>query len=293
MKNSVTWTVVGGDGLIGRRIAGDARRFADSVVSSSRRPNAHPGSVFADLTTGDFNAVIATAPDVAFLCAAMTSMKACRDNPELSYRVNVTETVSLASQLVKQGAFVVFLSSNAVFNGSTPQPDEHHPREPVTEYGVQKACAEQELSKMPGADEHIAIVRLSKVLSPDTGMAAEFLRRFRARESCTAFDDLRMAPISLCYAADGLLAVASRKLPGTFHLSGAEELSYAEFARRLASHVGADPESVKAVPSRRAVAEVLFSPRFPALGMKRTRELLGIEPEPMDRVLDELSKTAG
>jgi dTDP-4-dehydrorhamnose reductase len=293
MRESVTWLVVGGDGLIGRRLAIDAKRFVSSVVISSRRPHRHSGHVFADLATGDIQALTATVPDVAFLCAAMTNMQACQEKPELSYRVNVTETVHLAAQLVKQGAFVVFLSSNTVFNGYVERPNEDEPHSPVTEYGLQKSQAEQRLLTIPGANEHIAIVRLSKVMSPDAGIASEFLRRLRACESFPAFTDLSMAPISLSYAAIGLLQVASRKLPGLFHLSGAEELSYAEFAFRLAGHISAKADLVKAVSSRSALVNVIFSPKFPALGMKRTRKLLCIEPEPLSQVLENLVQNPG
>jgi dTDP-4-dehydrorhamnose reductase len=284
----VTWLVVGGDGLIGRRLASDARRRVDSVVVSSRRPCQHSWQVFADLASGDIRAITATVPDVAFLCAAMTNMQACRENPELSYRINVTETVNLAAKLVKQGAFVVFLSSNTVFDGLVARPNEDEPHKPLSEYGLQKASAEQQLLAIPGANEHIAIVRLSKVLSPDAGIAAEFLHRLRAYESCPAFEDLNMAPISLSYVVNGLLEIGARKLSGLFHFSGAEELSYAEFAFRLARHITSDPDLVKAVSFRSARVNVIFNPKFPALGMKRTRELLCIEPEPLRQVFEDL-----
>lgn len=289
MEKSTKWAVVGGDGLVGSRLACLAEETSAQVILTTRRKNDGVGRLFADLENGNIADVIAAKADVVFLCAAMTSMHACRENPELSYRINVTGTVDLASQLVKQGAFVVFLSSNAVFNGSTERPDEHESYAPVTEYGRQKVSAERQLMAIPGADEHIAIVRLSKVISPHTGMAAEFFRRFQAGESCQAFEDLKMSPISLSYVTDALLAIASRKLPGIFHLSGAEELSYSEFARRLAAHVDAKPELVREVSSQSAGVDVLFSPEFPALGMRRTSALLGILPEPIERLLEEIT----
>lgn len=286
------WVVVGGDGLVGSHLACLSEKVSSQIILTTRRKDAGGSRLFADLDGGHVADVIAAKADVVFLCAAMTSMQACRENPELSYRINVTGTVDLASQLVKQGAFVVFLSSNTVFNGLTDRPDEHESYTSVTEYGRQKVGAEQQLMAIPGADEHIAIVRLSKIISPYTGIAAEFLRRFQAGESCRAFEYLKMSPISLSYVTNALLTIASHKLPGIFHLSGAEELSYAEFAHRLAAHIGAKPELVMAVSSRNAGVDVLFNPEFPALGMVRTRELLGIEPEPMYQVLDELSSKA-
>lgn len=274
--------------MIGSHLACLSEEVSSQVILTTRRKDAGGSRLFADLDSGHFADVIAANADVVFLCAAMTSMQACRENPELSYRINVTGTVNLASQLVKQGAFVVFLSSNTVFNGLADRPDEHASYAPVTEYGQQKAHAEQQLLAIPGADEHIAIVRLSKVISSRAGMAAEFLRRFRAGESCRAFEDLKMSPISLNYIMNALLAIASHKLPGILHLSGEGELSYSEFARRLAAHVGANPELVEAVSSQSAGVNVLFNPKFPSLGMKRTSALLGILPEPIEQLLKEL-----
>lgn len=289
MERSTKWVVVGGDGLVGSHLACLAEETSAQIILTTRRKDVGGGRLFADLESGNIADVIAAKADVVFLCAAMTSMQVCRENPELSYRINVTGTVDLASQLVKQGVFVVFLSSNTVFNGSTERPDEHESYAPVTEYGRQKVNAERQLMAIPGAEERIAIVRLSKVISLHTGMAAEFLRRFQAGDSCQAFEDLKMSPISLGYVSSALLAIASRKLSGIFHLSGAEEISYADFAHRLAIHVGARPELVRAVSSRSAGVEVLFNPEFSALGMGRTSALLGILPEPTERLLEEIT----
>lgn|SRR5574340_335141 len=289
MEKPAKWLIVGGDGLVGGHLGCLSGKGLPQIVLTSRRKDAGDSRIFADLDGGNVAEVIAAKADVVFLCAAMTSMLACRENPGLSYRINVTETVSLASRLVKQGAFVVFLSSNTVFNGMVNRPDEHEPYAPVTEYGRQKVSAEQQLLAISGADEHIAIVRLSKVLSPHAGMAAEFLHRLRVGESCRAFEDLRMAPVSLSYVTNALLAIASRRLPGIFHLSGAEELSYSEFAHRLAIYMGAKPELISAVSSQSAGVEVLFNPEFPALGMGRTSGLLGITPEPMSQLLEEIT----
>jgi dTDP-4-dehydrorhamnose reductase len=192
--------------------------------------------------------------------------------------------------LIEQGAFVVFLSSNTVFDGTAPWPEERQIYSPTCEYGRQKASAEQMLLALPGAAERMAVVRLSKVLSSQLGMAAEFLRRLRLKEHCDAFVDLKMSPISLRYVANGLLAIASRKLPGVFHLSSAEEPSYAQFAVRMANHVGADAALIQPVTSVQAGVDIMFRPEHPGLGMSRTRSILGIEPESLNSLFHELSK---
>lgn len=292
MKKLVTWLVVGGDGLIGRRLASDASSFADSIITSSRRPDPqpHPHStrVFADLASGEISAAVDVRSDVAFLCAAMTNMQKCRDNPELSWKINVAGTAELASELVRQGCFVVFLSSNTVFDGNEPWPIEGTPHSPNTEYGRQKAAVEKQLLAIPGADRQIAIVRLSKVLSAYSGVAAEFTARLLNGVRCRPFSDLFISPVSLRYVSDGLIGIAVRRCGGIYHLSGDKEISYVDFALRLAERLGIDPSLIDPVTASHAGVDVLFQPRHPGLGMQRTGKMLEIAPETLENVLTTL-----
>ena len=276
------WIVVGGDGLIGSRLAAPDERSPHRVVPTSRRSGAAPGTLHADLAVADFREVVDAGPSVVFLCAAMTGMKACEDDPALAHRVNVSAPVELAAALIERGAFVLFLSSNTVFDCQTGQPDESSMPSPANAYGRQKAEAERRLREIPGADRRLAIVRLSKVLEPDAGMPASFRRKLAAGETCAAFDDLLMSPVSVQYVVDGLREVARRELPGIFHLSGAAVVSYAEFARELARRCGWEVSLVHAASSLSVGASVPFRPRYPALGMQTTSERLGCRPQSLE-----------
>ncbi|MFH0986169.1 MAG: sugar nucleotide-binding protein [Candidatus Omnitrophota bacterium] len=288
MTKNKTWLIVGGDGCIGSHLAVETGRLADHVVTSSRRTALRTGQVFADLATGDTNALVSLAPEVVFLCAAVSSITFCRDNPDLSRQTNVTGTVRLAAELVRRGSFVIFLSSNAVFDGNTEKPDEGSAYCPTTEYGRQKVSAEQQLLTLPGSKSSVAIIRLSKVLSPDSGMAKEFLARLKAGVPCPALNDLCMSPVSMSYVTDNLLAIARAKRAGVFHLSGAEEMTYADFASRLACCLEADKNLVRSISSGEAGCAIAFRPAHPALGMKRTLALLGIEPESTEHLMEKL-----
>jgi dTDP-4-dehydrorhamnose reductase len=217
-------------------------------------------------------------------------MSACEDQPEQTYRVNVTNTLRLAKGLRAAGTRIVFLSSNAVFNGKLARPDEDAEHCTSTEYGRQKAAVESGLMTIPEGTGSVAIVRLSKVLSPDSGLAKEFIGKLVEGEPCVALDDLFMSPISLGYVVDALLGIASSNLSGVFHLSGSEEMTYAAFARRLAVHIGVDPALVQERRSTDAGVRVLFRPEHPALGMKRTSDLLNIQPEPTTHLMDKLAR---
>jgi len=281
--------VVGADSLIGAALTAFLRQMGADVTGTTRRKHTVSSNcLFLDLASEETLHVVEGHYACAFLCAAITAMSACEREPDRTYRVNVTNTVRLSKRIHVTGTRIVFLSSNTVFNGESARPDENADYCTCTEYGRQKAAAEQELMGSTGDAGSVAIARLSKVLSPDSGVAAEFMGKLEDGEPCRAFDDLLMSPISLAYAVDVLAKLAFSKLSGIFHLSGAEEMSYAEFARRLAVHMGVDPALVRPCRSTDAGAKPLFRPEHPALGMKRTSRLLGIEPEPTAHLLNML-----
>ena len=272
------WIVAGADGLIGSRLLERARAVHDPVLGSTRRMRGRDGTLFADFSSDDHAQIVQARPDVVFVCAAMTSMQACDREPDLARRINVTAPVGLAGRLMQQGAFVVFLSSNTVFDGTVPFPDEDTPVSPVNEYGRQKVEAERRLRALPGADRLLAVARLSKVAVPDAGLPATFIHRLRSGDICEALDDLLLSPVSGDCVVDGLCRIAAERRAGVFHLTGDLEMSYAQFATELASRLGLEAGRVRSVSSLAKGLQLAFKPAHPALGSRRTREQ-GIEPE--------------
>ena len=279
--------VVGGDGFIGSKLVERLRSLGASVTATTRRAvGVDKNSLRLDLAS-ELELPSWTYPngEVAFLCAGVTSIATCEAEPLTSRRINAVNTLTLARKLYASGMRIVFLSSNAVFDGHIAKREEGSVYCPSTEYGRQKVSVEQGLMAFSGGVGSVAIIRLSKVLASSSGVIAEFIKQFTAREPCAAFDDLRMSPISLSYVLDAILTIAMSQYSGVFHLSGAEEMTYADFARRLAGRLGVSQDLVRPVA---AGAKVVYRPEHPALSMKRTSELLGISPESTDHLLKQL-----
>ena len=98
----------------------------------------------------------------AVICAGVSSVGACANDPLGTAQVNVDGTVALANRLASEGAFVVFLSTGHVFDGSRPNHLAEDAFSPITEYGRQKAKTEAQLGEL---GDSVAIVRLSNVPS--------------------------------------------------------------------------------------------------------------------------------
>jgi len=226
-----------------------------------------------------------------FLCAGITGLRETELDPKTSRRVNVTNTVAFLARCAEAGCPIILLSSSAVFSGKHMLPDETRTPDPASEYGRQKADAEAALEGLGQAvdSERLSIVRLTKVLPDGRGLVQSWIGELAQGREVEAFDSVVFSPISLRYAIDGLIRIASVKAGGTFHLSGASDFSYWRFATMLADAMGADPGLVRAAhEGARAGVSSDRQPRFCSLGMEQTTRRTGIRGQSAAAVVADL-----
>jgi dTDP-4-dehydrorhamnose reductase len=281
--------IVGTDGTIGSALGTAMRGRGIEVWATSRRDDVTSlkRAIYLDLSEPG-RLQLPTAPSSAFLCAARSKFLECEQNSDATYSVNVTGSIAIARHLLSRGVFVVLLSTNAIFDGLTPLPDESLVPSPTTEYGRQKAEAERQLLDLDAGRGDVAIVRLTKVFSSGTPVVRGFMQRLEKGEHFDAFSDLYICPVSVRHIVESLLEIERRRTGGIFHLSGSIELSYADFARRLAGKMGVSPDLVGESTVEESPTPVLYRPRHPALGMKLTSRTIGLHPEPVDSMLANL-----
>jgi dTDP-4-dehydrorhamnose reductase len=182
--------------------------------------------------------------DVVVLAASMTRLAECRSEPETARLVNVDAQIRLAEQAAKNGAFVVFLSTNQVFDGTRLNVTPGEKRAPRSVYGRLKADAEMELLRL---GRHVAVIRLSKVIGKHLLLFETWRRELLCGRAVNAFDDLVMAPIAMVKVVMGIERIGVQRASGIWHLSGREDIDYAEAGRHLARRLGADEKLICAV----------------------------------------------
>lgn len=280
--------IVGADSLVGAATAQTYRDQHRRVYGTTRRrENVSRERPFLDLIDA---AAFSPPPDVdtAILCAAITPYGKCESDPA-AFEVNVYGPAQLASKLAAAGIFVVYLSSNTVFGGDRPFCNEDDPLSPGFPYAQQKAEAERGLSEaLRDHPQAWCIVRLTKVLAPHIPPLPDWRRDLDEGRPIHPFTDLIFAPISRQFAARSLIRIADARLPGCFHLSGKENLSYADFAIQTVAAMGLPSELVQPTTAVAAGVKIAFQPRFSALGMARTQAQLDIAPQPADSVVADL-----
>jgi len=270
--SDAAWLVVGADGGIGRTLLARLRADGRPAVGTTRRASGDglPLALAADPASWQLPERVT----VAYLCAAVTSIDACRRDPAGTRAVNVDRTLALAARLRECGAHIVFLSTNQVFDGTVPFRGEGDTVCPLTEYGRQKATAEAALLAAGGT----TVVRFTKVVPPDWPIVRNWRTALDRGESVEAFGDMVLSPVPLGVAVEALVRVGAKRPGGVIHVSGAEDYTYAEFARRLAVAIGTEPDLVREASCRERGIPAEAAPAHTVLATERLLHELGLEP---------------
>jgi dTDP-4-dehydrorhamnose reductase len=227
--------VTGAGGQVGSEVV---TAFADhSVVGATRDM----------LDVGDRHAVMAAVtgmqPDAIVHCGAWTAVDACESDPDRALRVNAlgTRHVMEAARLV--GAYVVYLSTDYVFDGTKADPyvEWDDPR-PASVYGRSKLGGEREI------DSGSAVVRTSWVCGrTGANMVKTILRLAGEHDTLTFVDDQRGHPTFADDLARMVRTIVVSRLPGTYHVTNQGAVTWYEFARAVLEAAGENPARVKPI----------------------------------------------
>jgi dTDP-4-dehydrorhamnose reductase len=262
----MSFLLVGGDSEIASATFAYMQRHGFPAVATTRRDERlADGRTFLDLAP----ALAAWQPPAetraACIFAAVGHLVDCQRDPVGSALINVTRTVELVERLVAREVYVLFLSTNQVFDGSRPQVPAATPLGPVSEYGRQKARTETRLQAMMTTGAPVGILRLAKIVAPGMPLLRQWRAALAAGQPVDAFRDMVMAPTPIDVAAAAIAALLVERSSGIWQLSGPADISYAEIAAYIARHFDADPALVRPVPAASAGMPEGSTPRHTTL----------------------------
>jgi dTDP-4-dehydrorhamnose reductase len=189
-------------------------------------------------------AITSMAPDAVVHAAAWTAVDACEDHPDRAFRVNTLGTRNVAEGARRVGAWVCYLSTDYVFDGTKPEPYvEWDAPNPVSVYGRSKLGGEQEIT---GHDA--TIVRTSWVCGlHGQNMVKTVLRLAQEHEKLAFVDDQRGQPSFADDLAPMIRRLVVERRPGLYHVTNQGAVSWFEFARSVLEVAGLDPGRVRPI----------------------------------------------
>lgn len=215
------------------------------------------------------SAIVNAWPDVVVSAAAYTAVDRAESEPDLAFAVNERGAAAVAEAAARLGVPMIHVSTDYVFDGEKPSPYvESDPTGPTGVYGASKLAGEAAVLR---THANSAILRTAWVYSPfGANFVKTMLRLAADRDEISIVADQVGNPSSALDIANAILHVASNlrtsndsRLRGVFHMAGAGDASWADFAEAVfdASKASGGPT---AVVRRIATADYPTAARRPA-----------------------------
>jgi dTDP-4-dehydrorhamnose reductase len=186
-------------------------------------------------------------PEVVVHPAGIPDLDIADADPARAHLVNVEGIRHVVESAQAVGAEVVYISTDAVFNGQSTRPYvESDPPSPITVYGQTKLAGETIVQSRP---EHW-IFRVSVLFGPGkTNFVEKGLRKIAAGGLYVVAGDQEGCATYTLDAAYKIMEVVEARRYGLYHLSNQGACTRYELARRAAELAGLDSAKVVGVPA--------------------------------------------
>ncbi len=245
-----------------------------------------PGAIFlgrdrADLANPEACAAVIREihPDAVINAAAWTAVDKAESEEEAATVVNGTAPAAMALAAAQIGVPFVQISTDYVFEGAGEtafQPGD--PVSPLGAYGRSKLAGEQGVIAAGGIH---AILRTSWVFSAHgANFVKTMLRLSETRDTLTVVADQIGGPTPARAIAEACLAIARQlcadpSKSGTYHFSGAPDVSWASFAQEIFAQTGR-AVTVQGIPTE-AYPTPAKRPANSRLDCRATKTVFGID----------------
>jgi dTDP-4-dehydrorhamnose reductase len=218
-----TLLVTGAAGLLGRHVT-EVCRQSYEVIALRR----------SELDISDAAAVRSCLkqyhPAVIINCAAMTNVDACETDRAAAFLHNADGPRYLAENAKAIGAYLIHISTDYVFDGTSPLPYEPtSPPNPISVYGASKLAGEQAVHSV---SPDFAVVRVAGLFGRGGKNFASMIGDLLTRPGIVkGITDNRILPSYAADVAVYLRHLAEARAGGLFHaVSAGEPCSWYDFA---------------------------------------------------------------
>jgi dTDP-4-dehydrorhamnose reductase len=218
-------------------------------------------------------------PESVINASAYTAVDKAESEPVEASQLNERAPSEMAAACAELNIPFVHISTDYVFDGSGERPFQPtEPTGPLNTYGRTKLAGENAVRAEGGA---YAILRTSWVFSlHGNNFVKTMLRLSETRDHLRIVADQIGGPTPAADIARACLTIAERlrkdpALTGTYHFSGAPDVSWADFAREIFRQTGRDvtvediPTSAYPTPAERPKNSRLNCDSLSVFGLER------------------------
>ncbi|MDC1280658.1 sugar nucleotide-binding protein [bacterium] len=222
--------IVGVDSKIGSALKERLIKQNVTVYGTTRKlEKINKDTFYFNLENSDYREFKNLNYDTVVVCAGTTKISQCEEDPQKHRTINVTNTIKMVETLSKNGSFIIYLSSNTVFDGKKAFYKNTDKTCPTTMYGIFKSEVENYLTTK--LSKNSCVLRLTKVMAKNDSLIEHWKNQASAGLKIKTYKNKFISPVNIYKVIDTIQLIIKQKSNGIFQLGGNEEITYTDFAK--------------------------------------------------------------
>ena len=179
-------------------------------------------------------------PDIVIHLGAMTDVDHCERDKSSATEINAKSTEIIAKECSNQNSFLVYLSTDYVFDGSSGMYKETDTTNPIGDYGKSKLDGERSVENF---SSEYCIARTSTPFglhSKKKSFPTWIIENLEQKNQINVLTDQITSPTYIPNLSQMLIEIAERKITGILHVSGASKMSRYDMACMIADKLDYD-----------------------------------------------------
>ena len=229
-------------------------------------------------------------PDAVVHAAALTDVDKCELEKRLAWKTNVEATENVVRLCKKRDIFLIYVSTDYVFDGEKGMYEETDKPAPVNHYGLTKLKGEEAVQTL----DNYCIARGSVIYgsTPTTGktnFALWLIDKLQKKEEVKIATDQWNSPTLNVNMAEMIIEALERRVNGILHTAGATRLSRHEFAEHIAKTFNLDTKHITPIQAKH-LKWVAKRPKDSSLNVKKAQQRLTNRPLRIHEALEKMKE---
>ena len=287
--------VTGSAGLVGQQVAKDLSEIHEVFSCYNKSKPEYGNAVKMDLFNHEMisNVLSEKNPDIVIHLGAMTAVDLCEAQQDNALKINSQATEILAKECSKINSFMVYVSTDYVFDGNSGLYEENDATNPLGFYGKSKLLGEKSIQNF---SSNWCIARTSTPfgLHPTKkSFPIWVIENLQKQKQIDVLTDQFTSPTYVPSLSRMLIEISERHLNGIIHAAGASKISRYEMASLVSDKLGLDGKLLREI-SINDIKWEAQRPKDSSLNVSKAISILNQKPQKIDHdvnlFIDEIKK---
>ena len=279
--------VTGSAGLVGRQVVKDLSESHEVFSCYNKSKPEHGNTIKMDILNHEMvsNIVSEKKPDIVIHLGAMTGVDLCETHQDDAFKINSQATEILAKECSKINSFIVYVSTDYVFDGNVGMYNENNVTNPLGFYGKSKLMGEKSIQNF---SSDWCIARTSSIfgLHPTKkSFPTWIIENLQKQKQIDVLSDQFTSPTYVPNLSKMLIEISERHLNGIFHVAGATKISRYEMASIISDKLNFNEKLLRKILINELKLEAP-RPKDSSLDISKATSILNEKPQKINQSLN-------